>query len=69
MNGEALRNTGGDRRDPEVITDLTGRKCVIDQAVLDPMRGVMPSDEPYETERDPGDEHHGARIQIGPTDV
>lgn len=67
MNDQAQRNTGADRREPEVITDFRGRKCVIDQAVLDPMRGVMPADEP--SEHGTGDVHHSAKIQIGASDI
>ena len=36
---------GPDYRPPEVITDRKGRKVLIDQAVLDPMRGHIPLDE------------------------
>lgn len=45
--------------EPTVIKDRHGRKVVIDDAVLAPMRGEIPADEPGQDER----------IQIGPLDV
>lgn len=38
-----------DLRPPEVITDRNGRKVLIDQAVLQLLRGTVPPDEPAPT--------------------
>lgn len=45
--------------EPAVVKDRNGRTVVIDDAVLAPMRGEIPADEPGQEQR----------IQIGPLDV
>lgn len=44
---------------PTVVPDRNGRKVLIDDAVLAPMRGEIPDDEPGQEQR----------VQIGPLDV